>query len=200
MPFLTIIFSAFRWIGSVVAKLVELAITHWRIVLPLLLIALMAWHYVGIRKERDAAVQALVEYKAEVLEAKRQRAIENMALEQATAIVMEQEKAKHAVQIEKLRRSYNAIRKDKTAADITAATLRSELRRELEKATAATGLSGHSGGLVRPAKIGGDSNTTNTGHDAERYIDTLEHACAITTSDYNTLYDRVETVNRIYGK
>lgn len=184
---------------SGVLRVIEFAITHWRIVLPAILIAVLLWHYFGIRTERDNAISALAEYKAEVLEAKRQRTIDNMAIEQATALIMEQEKAKHAVQIEKLRRSYNALKTDKTAADITANTLRVELRRELEKANAAFGLSGGEGRSIGLAKIGGDSNAAYPGHDVERYIDTLEHACAVTTSDYNTLYDRCEAVNRIYG-
>ena len=185
---------------SGVLRVIEFAITHWRIVLPAILIAVLLWHYFGIRTERDKAISALAEYKAEVLEAMRQRTIENMVIEQATALIMEQEKAKHAVQIEKLRRSYNALNTDKTAADITANTLRVELRRELEKANAAFGLSGGEGRSIGLAKIGGDSNAAYPGYDVERYIGTLEHACAVTTSDYNTLYDRCEAVNRIYGK
>lgn len=185
---------------SRIAQFAAFAIERWRVFLPLAMVCLGLWYVHGLRSERDAAVSELAEYRAEVLEAKRQRKIENMVLEAKMKIVMEIEQDKHAAETETIRRSYNALKIDKADAVATAADLRKRLRDTLETANAAAGMPGGIRGPFRLAESGRDCDAAGAGHGTEKYLNTLEHACAITTSDYNTLWTRCEAVNRIYGK
>ena len=109
-------------------------------------------------------------------------------------------KKQYASELELLRSSYNAKLKDHGHAVLSAIAMRDKLRQELEAYTAAARLSDNSGGLIRLAEIGADGNTVNTRQADTEYIFRLEHACAITTADYNSLYDRCAALNDVYGK
>ena len=187
-------------IFSRLAQFAAFAIERWRVFLPLVMVALALWHYMGLRGERDDAVQALINYRAEVADAQRQRRVQNVAIEQQLQLVTQIEQQKHAAETETIRRSYNALKHDKADAVATAGDLRRRLRAILETTHAATGMPGGGRGPIRLTESGGNCDAAGAGHGPEKYLETLEHACAITTSDYNTLWTRCDAVNRIYGK
>jgi len=73
------------------------------------------------------------------------------------------------------------------------------LRNEVEAITAVR-LSGGFNRPIGPAESGGNCDATDSGYGLEAYTSTIELACAKTTIDYNTLYQRCAAVNRIFGK
>lgn len=191
---------------SVLGKFVDgikWAVENWKITLPIAgVVCLMLFynHYLNVKADRDAIAYSYKVHLAQDKEAAEARKAENARKEQAYQSQVSVIKKRHAGELELLRSSYNAKLKDQTHAVRSAHAMRDKLRQELEAYTAAARLSGDSGGLVRLAEIGPDGNTVNSGQTDTEYIFRLEHACAITTADYNTLYDRCAAVNLIYGK
>lgn len=173
-------------------------VDHWRVFLPVAMVCLALWYVHSLRSERDDALASLANYQAQVEDAQRQRRILNMVIEQRLALELAKVDAVYESQMNTLLENYNATLEDKAAAVATAADLRRQLRDTLQTATAAR-MSEDRARLVGPACGGRDSDTAGIGYDAGTYTESLEHACAVTTLDYNTLYDRCSAINRIYG-
>lgn len=195
--------AAFKlFMGGLVSKAValfEFVIKHWRVFLPLAIVLLGLWKINSLANERDAARSELAAYEEQVRVATEQRKIDNAKKETEFQTIMRVEVDYHRAELDKLRGLYNAAKDKSTALTHTNADLRSQLRNEVE-ALAAIRLSG---GFNRPfgfAEGGGDCNATDSGYGIEAYTNTLELACATTTSDYNTLYQRCAAVNRIFGR
>ena len=132
--------------------------------------------------------------------AKVERDAENRAKDASMKYIIEQTSKLHAVQLDILKGQYYALDKQKRGADRTVADLRRQLQWDLAEAANAR-LPSIPGGYLRPPESWPDGNSADLGQtftDAD-YIDKLELGCAITTSDYNTLYERVEAANNIYG-
>lgn len=165
---------------------------NWRWLLPIVA-ALFLWWYVGhLQGQRDDAVQALADYRAEVQAAAEKRKAENAVKEQAATRQINQVLADHAAEIERIRKGYHADLGKKDAAhagDI--AQWRNWLRNSV--AAAADGLPALPGTTEGTPEGGGDGNAA-----AARY-DTLATACAVTTSDYNALWQAWHDACAIYG-
>ncbi len=177
------------WLLGKFKSLSQLLITHWRIVLVVLML-LVIWHY---KSAYENEKQDFAEYIGLVKEESRLRAELNKQKEDSYAKQTIILKNQHASIIEHLKGQYNATLKNKDAAISNSNALRDSLRRKL--ANAAERLPEHSGGSIRLAEIGADSNTADTGQ--AEYIHELEYACAMTTAEYNTLYDRCDAANKL---
>jgi len=179
------------------AKALAFIVEHWNVFLPMAIVLLGLWKINSLTNERDAAIQKHHKYLAKVKEEMRLREKENAEREGRMLALMEAEKAEHAAKLDELRRNYNALQKDKESAVADARSLRERLRQQLTEA--ANGLPGSEYRLVRPAEGGGDCNATDSGQGVERYLNNLEYAAAITTLDYNTLWERCNAVNIEFG-
>jgi hypothetical protein len=157
-----------------------------------------AAYYKGHQNASGKAAKEMTAYVAKIDAAKAARAAENAKVEQAAAVMMEQQKLSHQHEIDTLRRTYNAQLRDKSNALASAVEFRDRLRKQLEEANAAARLPRREGGFDGLAEGRGNGNAADFGQTTERYINTLEHACAVTTSDYNTLYTRCAAVNELY--
>src|SRR5690606_41516689 len=111
---------------------VKSAIEHWRIVLPAMIIIVAAWHYLGLRAERDTAIKELAEYvhQAELEKAAREAEIAEKA--RIHQNILESSRKSHAEQIAKLEASYHAL---KNTSSRTIADLRAELRDTIKAAS-----------------------------------------------------------------
>lgn len=196
---------ALMFIKSLFSKaiaLIQWAIENWKITLPIIAaiaVILFYKHHLNVVNERD---QARSDYAAHLEQDNRDREIRkkaNQEKEEKLAKELIATKNNHAAIILQLKGSYNEKLKHKDAAIANANTMRDILRRKLEEANAAARLSEGADRPVRLAEIRKDSNTAGAGQTDTDYINTLEYACALTTADYNTLYDRCEAVNRIFA-
>lgn len=171
----------------------KIAIEHWRIVLPAIIIIVAAWHYLGLRAERDTAIKELAEYvrQAELQKAAREAEIaEKARIHQS---ILESSRESHAEQVAQLEASYHAL---KNTSSRIIADLRAELRDAIKAASDAR-LSGVSETIGTPPESGRNGDTTVTGQ--EEYLETLEIGCAITTADYNALWNDWNDACLVYG-
>lgn len=166
---------------------------HWRVVLPLVLVALIVLTILHYKNAYEQEKKDFSDYIALVKEESRLRDELNkrVGIEHAKQTLIL--KNQHASIIEYLRGQYNASLKNKDSTINSGNAMRDSLRRQLADAT--KGLPEHSGGSIRLAEVGADSNAADTGQ--AEYTKTLEYACAITTADYNTLYDRCDSANKV---
>lgn len=196
---------ALMFIKSLFSKaiaLIQWAIENWKITLPIIAaiaVILFYKHHINVVKERD---QARSDYAVHLEQDNRDREIRrkaNQAKEEKFSGEVTKLKNNHAAIILHLKGSYNETIKHKDAAIADAVTLRDSLRRKLEESNAGARLPEGANRPIRLTEIWQDSNTAGSGQADADYINTLEYACAITTADYNTLYDRCEAVNRVFG-
>ena len=196
---------ALMFIKSLFSKaiaLIQWALENWKITLgiaAILAIGVFGIKYRTISNERDYAIAKLESYVETARIAQEARQKENQVKESRLIKEINNAKAEHAAIILQLKGSYNEKLKHKDAAIANANTMRDSLRRKLEEANAAARLSEGTDRPIRLAEIRQDSNAAGTGQTDADYINTLEYACALTTADYNTLYDRCEAVNRIFA-
>lgn len=196
------IFDLLKLVFGKALVFIKFAIENWRITLPILGVVCMVLfynHYLNVKADRDAIAYSYKVHLAQDKEAAEARKAENARKEQAYQSQVSGIKKQHSGELELLRSSYNAKFKDQTHAVRSAHAMRDKLRQELEAYTAAARLSKDSGGLIRLAQIGADGNPIDTGQTDAEYIFRLEHACAITTADYNSLYDRCAAINDVYA-
>lgn len=178
------------------------AIENWRITLPIagvVCLVLFYNHYLNVKADRDAIAYSYKVHLAQDKELEELRKIENELKDAEYKNKESGIKRQSAKKLELLRSSYNAKLKDYGQAVLSANAMRDKLRQELEAYTAAARLPKDSGGLIRLAQIGADGNPIDTGQTDAEYIFRLEHACAITTADYNSLYDRCAAINDVYS-
>lgn len=195
--------AAFKlFLGGLVSKalaLFEFVIKHWKVFLPLAIVLLGLWKINSLANERDAAINELAVYEDQVRKATDERELENTKKETEFQTIMRMEIDYHQAELNKLRGLFNAEKTKSTALARTNDDLRNKLRNEIE-ALAALRLSGGFNRPIGPTEGGGNSDTADSGYGLEAYTSTLELACATTTSDYNTLYQRCAAVNRIFGR
>ncbi|HEY8355388.1 MAG TPA: hypothetical protein VIK69_10300 [Methylophilaceae bacterium] len=172
---------------------VKFAIEHWRIVLPAIVIIVAAWHYMGLRAERDNAIKDLNEYVHQAELEKAAREAENAEKARIHQNILESSQKLHAEQIAKLEAQYHAL---KSTSSRTIADLRSELRDAI-KAAHDSRLSGISETIGTSPESGRNGDTAVTGQ--EEYLEALEIGCAITTADYNALWNDWNDACQVYG-
>lgn len=200
MAALSIAAKAFA--GKALAFVVE----HWRIVLPVLIVLAVWWCIHTLRVERDEARQQLADYQAAVIEAGKIRAAENLQKEIRAQQASDRVQSSHLATTEKLRRQYEQSQKrdrqqgekDRQASiDQRDDLWRERLRLDLTNASA--GLPSFSKAAGIPAEGRGERDATDSGQADERYIDTLEIGCAVTTADYNALMESWQKNCEIFG-
>jgi hypothetical protein len=198
LPFLGLLVKVKAFLVSVVTFIFE----HWRVFLPLLIVALILICIHTLRMQRDDARKELADYQAATLAAKEKRAAENQRKDQAAQHARDQQQAAHQAQINILRRQYETEHQGRKADQVSAGQRddlwRERLRLELANA-AASRMSGVSEAAGVPAKSGGERNAADPGQARERYIDNLEIGCAITTADYNACMYSWAKACEIYG-
>jgi hypothetical protein len=177
-----------RGIGAFIAD-------NWRWLVPLLL-ALMLWWYIGsLQDQRDDAIKALATLQQNMKDAADARRFEIERKNAVNVAAQKDLKAKHLDELETLRRDYDAKgRNDKNSAGRTIDLWRERVRLELA-ARYASGGSEVSQAACGIAESGGDGDTVAT----RPYVDTLETACAITTADYNALWESWNSACKVYG-
>lgn len=172
--------------------MVKFAIEHWRIVLPAIVIIVAAWHYLGLRAERDAAIKELNEYVTQATLEKAARQAEIAEKVRIHQNILESSRKSHAEQIAQLEAQYHAL---KNTSSRTIADLRAELRDTI-KATSSSRLSDISETIGTPPESGRNGDAAVTG---QEYIEALEIGCAITTADYNALWNDWNEACQVYG-
>lgn len=200
---MTLILSLLGGLFSKAMNLLRLALEHWRIVLPVVLIALLWMRMGSLETDLAAAHKLHYDYMAQVSidTAKRQATLVEQARQ--SEIFMDDTGKAHAVTILNLLDYYNAKIKTDSASHVrNAADLRSQLRIALDaQAYAARRPADTAGSIERPAGSGGDGNSACSG---ERYqalqsqYEILELGCAVTTEDYNTLASRARRLCKTY--
>lgn len=194
------------FLGRVMAgalDILRLALEHWRIVLPIVLIALLWMRIESLETDLADAHKLHYDYMAQVSKetAERQATLKEQARQ--SEIFMDDTGKAHAVTILNLQDYYNAKIKADSASHVrNAVDLRSQLRIALDaQAYAARRPADTAGSIERPAGSGGDGNPAGTG---ERYqalqsqYAILELGCAVTTEDYNTLASRARRLCQTY--
>lgn len=189
---ITAIGIIFKLVIGKAIGVVKFAIEHWRIVLPAIVIIVAAWHYLGLRAERDAAVKDLNGYVHQAELQKAAREAENAEKARIHQNILESSRKSHAEQIAQLEASYHAL---KNTSSRTIADLRSELRDTIKAASAAR-MSGISETIGTPPESGRNGDTAVTG---QEYLEALEIGCAITTADYNALWNDWNDACQVYG-
>ena len=185
--------SAFR----VLLNLWTVILKHWRVFLPLLIVGLTATYIFKLHGQRDDARQALIEHKLIIAQEQERRKIENMRKDQATVLAMSEINARHAGQLEQLRRSADEkIKGQAIAHDRAIDQWRERVRLEIARG-ATNGLPDLPSAASESAGGGGYSDTACAREEA--YIEALEMGCAITTADYNALHDAWSEACVVHG-
>ena len=187
----TLIGGALKKISSGLAWCIE----HWKITLPALIVAVTIWQFHRVITERDAAITELGNYKAAVKTAQDQRKIENQIKKNNAASQLLSINIHHQNEIEQIKRNSDEklhLQDANHTDDIQ--RWRERLRIELAK-DAANGLPGIQQAAEGSAESGGNCDTAAF----RKAYDTLEIACAVTTSDYNSLYESWSKACEIYG-
>lgn len=190
-----------RFLFDKAVSAIAWAVENWRISLPVIgiLLCVLAFnHYSNVVDERDYLAKMLDDYVTNAKEAGEKRKKENAEKERLHQEETEKSKSVHQEHINKIARAYYETIKQKDADISNGNALRASLRAKLEAFTA-TRLPESASGFVRITGVREDGNAANSEQTDAEYIHTLEYACAITTADYNTLYDRCKAVNTIYG-
>lgn len=170
-------------------------VDHWRVFLPLLILCLMLWQYNRVTSQRDAAVTELAEYKAQIVQLANQRKAENIQKAIDANVRMRSVVENHAEEMETIRRIANdRLRAEKNYADRTINDLRNRLRNTI---ASGIGMPEIPSTTSRIAAGGTDSDTTVTGQ--EEYLESLEIGCAITTADFNALWNAWRQACDVYG-
>jgi len=188
---LTALFAAARLAFT---KLAAFVFAHWRIILPVLIVGLIAWSYFSMRGQRDDAIAQLYAYKQEQIQKAAERKLDNERKEQEAQLRINSIMANHQVTINQLRKEYGNLQSKNAAAVKSNADLRERLRLEVANRfdTRLPGLLQASG---ESAGSGGDSNATV----ARSAYDTLDLACSITTADYNALREAWDAGCKVHG-
>lgn len=172
---------------------------NWRWLLPLAALLLLCWYIAHLQGQRDDAIKSLADYQRQIAEEDQARKIENAHKESQAISEKTANQSHHQSEIETLRRRHETRNTaDKAAADYTLDLWRERVRLEVERQSTA-GLPNNPGPAGHPAESGGNCDATAAGQDAEGYIETLELACAVTTSDYNALRKWSDSVCEIFG-
>jgi hypothetical protein len=178
-----------------IGKLLALAIEHWRVILCLLILGYCLYKYNSESNRADQAVQALNEYISAAHAARAQRDRENLLKETQSKIALAAVLADHQVSLAKL--NLDRQREAKNLKDLYENKITSigrswtdRLRVESQTGNAATGVSGFQEAADKFAQGLRDCDAAYT---------TLEKACQVTTTDYNTLWTAWDKECEIHG-
>jgi len=165
---------------------------YWRIVLPIIIIVLIGWRMYYTQTHWHAAEQALTDYKAQIVQASKDRDKEN-ALKTAHADLAETAViANHDSIINTIWSNSNV----KMPVNATDSDKRNSLRNAI--AQVATGLPNVQSATSNTSSNGADCDATTVGrlrHDLEE----VSSACAITTADYNALHEAWDENCNVFG-
>ena len=192
---ITTVLLVFKAIWSQLAKLLALAIEHWRIILPLLILGYCLYQYNAQVNRADAAVKALNQYINDANTARAERERENLQKDAASKVALAAVLADHQVSLAQLNldRQRDAKKlKDLYEKQISANSRNWSDRVQLESAAGkeATGVFDLQEAADRFAEGLRDCDTAYT---------TLEKACQITTEDYNALWTAWDKECDIHG-
>jgi hypothetical protein len=183
------------FLGKLARGIADFFSANWRWLLPLIGALLLAWYINHLQAQRDEARAELASLQQDIQDAHKARKAEIARKDVENTIAQGTLKANHLAQLEQLRRHYDArTQNDQAAAGRTLDQWRERVRLELAARYAG-------GGGEVPATACGiaesrqDGNAIATGS----YVDTLETACAITTSDYNALWESWDRACKVYG-
>lgn len=183
------------FLGKLARGIADFFAANWRWLLPLIGALLLVWYINHLQAQRDDARAELATLQQDIQDAHKARKAEIARKDVENTIAQGTLKANHLAQLKQLRRHYDARNQnDKTAAGRTIDQWRERVRLELAARYAG-------GGGEVPATACGiaesrqDGNAIATGS----YVDTLETACAITTSDYNALWESWDRACKVYG-
>lgn len=178
-----------------IGKLLALAIEHWRIILPLLVLGYCLYQYNVQVNRADEAVQALNEYISAAHTARAERDRENLLKETNSKVALAKVMADHEVSLAKL--NLDRQRETKNLKDLyenkNTSNIRNwsdRLRMESQTANSATGVLN----LQSTA-----SEFAQGLRDCDADYTALEKACQITTSDYNALWTAWDKECDIHG-
>jgi hypothetical protein len=168
---------------------------NWRWLLPLAAALLLWWYIAHLQGQRDDAIQALADYRAAAQAADEKRKAENAAKEEAVTRHFNQVLGEHAQELERIRTHYERTLKDDRQRHADAVNnWRERLRLEVAKAAAA-GLPGLPRTAADAAESGGDRHPAA----ARPVPDPIAAACAVTTADYNALWQAWHDACVIHG-
>jgi hypothetical protein len=176
-----------NWVSNAAIVAISFMVKHWRVFLPLLMVLGAWWYVTGLQKQRDDAISALNTYVAEAKAAKVKRAADNLDKERSIKSALEVVAVTHEHAIGDIRREYDA--KVKTTVDLNDANWRKRLRNQVASTT--SGVSSIPETSGKPSEVGRDSDAAT--------IETLETACAVTTQDYNSLWESWDKSCKVYG-
>lgn len=175
-------------------KIAAFVFEHWRVLLPLAIVALGLWRINALTEQRDDARHKFAQHLQADQAAQENRRIENtikyLQAESSKAKLM----ARHQSIIATLRGQYERLQGDKATADRSLGNFRERVRLDTER-IAALGLPSIPQAAGEPAEGRGYRDPAAAGQACA----TLELACAITTEDYNALRGAWDSNCEVFG-
>lgn len=194
MAVLKILSFAFGRLFDCFLKSVAFIFKHWRVFLPLAIVVLGLWRINALTAQRDYALKIHADHIAEDKSEAEKRRQENVAKYLKAEADLALSNYRHQTEINVLKGIYeNRIKKNGDASAANDSAWRERVRLEIERNTA-YGLPGDTGDTKGSAEAGRDCDATA----ARQAYETLELACAVTTSDYNGLRRWADGACRIY--
>lgn len=180
---------------DVFLQILTFTIEHWRIFLPLAIVALALWRFNVVLNERDDARAQYATHLAEDKAAAETRRQENTAKYLKASAQNAISNYQHQAEISILKGKYeNKIRSDSATAAASINGWRERVRLEVARNSTAYGLPSNTGDTSGSAEGKRDSDPITV----EQAYENLELACAITTSDYNSLRRWADNTCKIY--
>lgn len=195
LSLLKLIGFALSKVFAVLLEILSFTIKHWRIFLPLAIAALALWRFNVVLNQRDDARAQYANHLADDKAASETRRQENTAKFLKASAQIALSNYQHQSEINVLRGKYESqIKSDKASATNSINNWRERVRLEVARNTTAYGLPSDPGNTSGSTEGKTDCDTTAAGQAYEN----LELACAITTSDYNSLRRWADTTCEIY--
>lgn len=153
---------------------------YWKQLMIGLLILSLSVYIAVLKHQRNVARFELQDFKLQVEKKRVAQQIENARIAQEVAKQKEQLVIEHNHQLNNIRDYYEKI---STKNSTTISTLNNRLREQ--------GISYRKrlSDVLETANISSEVWTNSNSDNFRAYTETLEQACALTTLDYNTLYD-----------
>jgi hypothetical protein len=161
----------------------RLFLAHWRVLIPLLIVAYGLYQFNALYKAKNDAINELASFKQAIAIKVREQEIENAIKLQIAKKEVEQSEQTYARQIEVIKNVYEK----RTKTDVnTIADLRNRLREQIASDT-----------FTMPDPYTNSERTAQEWQNSYATIvgqyQNLIDACSITTSDYNLLRDWADT-------
>lgn len=180
----TSLFLLARAFLAQIGKLLALAIAHWRVILPLLILGYALYQYNAESNRADAAMQSLNKYISASHAARAQRDREILQKETESKVALAAVLADHQVSLSKLnldrkREAKNLRELYENKITANSRHWSDRLRLESKDGEPTTG--------VFDLQEAADQFAQGL-RDCDAAYTTLEKACQVTTTDYNTLW------------